>query len=665
MPSPPIQHELLKGAYEALYRDLEQLIPQANGKSVNWDQTQLMRLALNRGSRFFTIDLPEFGKHFDACLSRGSLIPSIIPGFSRLRTRRGRDARPRLFWAFTSRVFKFDGTVRALPCTDSILAIRQLCRLFAKFKGECDDFFKFEAIKEFYGVERDLDYPDLDWDDPDSPYLLSRDNTLAIPLLLGEESDYEVLSRYGGWVGVGDQMQRVFDYATSNLQPFDPYAIECRHGPGAVSDGSTGRSKYSFPVWSDKLESVFPYDWHASTCFTQDGLVPNSGETFSKLICVPKTMKGPRLIAAEPISHQWIQQGLSSWLVDSFSRSFVRNTIKIHDQTHNQKMARLASFGNWATVDLSSASDRLSCRLVESVFRRKPDFLSAMIACRTSLLRQSPQATDRRFPQQIKLKKFASMGSALTFPVQSYVFSLLAISSVLISEGLTIGDSTMTEISERVAVYGDDIIVPVKSLEVLGALLRCLGLKVNQRKTYGTGKFRESCGADWYNGVDVTPYYIRSDFDPLAPSTVSTIIQSSNNFHEGGFWRVADYLLSRLPRKVLSRVAIAGIHDNDELSEHGTLAISGLRSYCGDYIGHLKRRYNKELHRDEVKIAVLTARRTSREPDGVDRLRQYLYECPPPYIKWEPSTIGRPVPAYRERWHPLYEGGDTSFLPVY
>ena len=665
MPSPPIQHDLLQGAYKALYEDLHMLIPQANCKSISWDQTQLMRLAMNRGSRYVTVDLPEFGKHFDACLARRSLIPSTVPGFSRLRTRRGSDARPRLLWAFTSRVFKFDGTLRTLPCTDSISAVRLICRIFAKYKGECDDFYKFEAIKEFYDVERNLDYPDLDWDDPDDAYRLSREENSGVSLLYGEESDYEVFSRYGGWIGIRDKLQRVFDYATANLQSFDPSVIECRHGPGAVSDGGKGISKYSFPVWTDKLEMVFPYDLHASTCFSQDGVVPVSGPAFSKLICVPKTMKGPRLIAAEPISNQWIQQGLSAWLVDSFSRSFVRNTIKIHDQTHNQMMAKFASFGSGATVDLSSASDRLSCLLVESVFRRKPEFLSAMMACRTSVLRQSPMASDRRFPQQLKLKKFASMGSALTFPVQSYVFALIAITSVMITEGLALKDTNMTRIAKRVAVYGDDIIVPATSLEVLAALLRSLGLKVNQRKTYGTGMFRESCGADWYNGVDVTPCYIRSDFDPSTPSTVSTVIQTSNNFHKRGLWRVADYLLSRLPRKILSRIAISGISDSDISAKYSTTAVAGLSSFCGGSVSHLRKRYNRDYHRDEVKIAVLTAKQTSPKPDGLDRLRQYLYECPAPDVVWDPSTIGRVVPVYKERWTPLYKGGDKSFLPIY
>jgi len=523
--SPSIQYDLLQGAYQALKEDLMLLIPEANCKSICWDQTQLMRLAMNRGTRFFTVDLPEFCKHFDACLDNGSLIPTSVPGFSRLRTKRGRDARPRLFWAFTSRVFKYDGSLRTSPCTDSISAVRFLCRIFGKFKGECDDFYKFEAIKEFYTVEVDARSPDLDWDDVNSPFFSSQRRELSVVDITADDAA-SLYDDYGGWSRVSGDLQRVADVVVGLLPEFDPYSISCRHGPGAVSDGKSGESKYSFPNWPHKLETVFPFDWHGSTCFTTDGLVPEDREAVSKLMCVPKTMKGPRLIAAEPIANQWVQQGLADWFLYAFNHSVLGEAVRIRDQTFNQQRARWASGGEGATVDLSSASDRLTCYLVERMFRRKPTLLSAMIACRTPLLVQSPMAKDKRFPDKLKIRKFASMGSALTFPVQSAVFAMISFAAVVISRGERVNVESVKRAAESVAVYGDDLIVPVSSLRLLKALLASLGLKVNTRKTYGAGKFRESCGADWYDHVDVTPGYIRSDFDPTAPGTISTIVQT-------------------------------------------------------------------------------------------------------------------------------------------
>ena len=653
MSQPSIQHDLLQGALRALAEDLTALIPEANGKSVSWDQTQLMRLVLSRGTRFLTIDLPEFGKHFDACLDNGSLIPTSIAGFSRLRTRRGRDSRPRLLWAFLSRVFKYDGSLRTSPCANSIWAVRLFCRIFAKFKGECDDAYKYEAIREFYAVEMAARCPDLDWDDVQSPFYRRPSGELSIADYIGDAEP--VYEDYGGWARVSSLLQRVSDVVVGTLPEFDPYSISCRHGPGAVSDGKSGRSKYSFPIWPDKLEAVFPYDWHASTCFLADGVMPVDGEVVSKLICVPKTMKGPRLIAAEPISHQWVQQGIADWFLYAFDKTLIGSAVRIRDQTFNQERARWASTGEGATVDLSSASDRLTCSLVERVFRRKPALLSAMIACRTPLLVQSPMAKDKRFPDKLKIRKFASMGSALTFPVQSTVFAIISFAAVLIDRGEVVNVENVRRAAESVAVYGDDLIVPVRSLRLLRALLASLGLKVNTRKTYGAGKFRESCGADWYNGVDVTPAYIRSDFDPSAPGTISTVVQTSNNFHQKGLWRVADFLLTRLPRRVLRHIAIRRcVHNEDRLALGSVMAIDGLHSFSGSTTDHLPRRYNEELHRYEVKSAILTAKKTSSKPDGVDRLRQYLTETPDPALVWDPRTIGRPVPVYRPRWTPPY-----------
>jgi hypothetical protein len=39
--------------------------------------------------------------------------------------------------------------------------------------------------------------------------------------------------------------------------------------------------------------------------------------------------------------------------------------------------------------------------------------------------------------------------------------------------------------------------------------LRFLGFTPNPDKSYHTGLFRESCGSDCYDGIDITPFYLR------------------------------------------------------------------------------------------------------------------------------------------------------------
>jgi len=306
-------------------------------------------------------------------------------------------------------------------------------------------------------------------------------------------------------------------------------------------------------------------------------------------------------------------------------------------------MARIASFGGSATIDLSAASDRLTCYVVERAFRKRPDILSAMMACRTPLL---SNAIDKKHPKLLKLKKFAMMGSALTFPVQSFVFFCISVASVLWVRGLQVTGENIKLVLPEVTVYGDDIIVPVDSVQVLVQSLTALALKVNSGKSFWTGKFTESCGTDWYDGECVTPCYIRSDFDPAHPSSLSTVVETSNNFYEKGLWEVSDYLTCRIPYRLRLKLAI----------EDGSVAIKGLFSFMGVQLDHLRKRFNKTLFRWEYKVVNMVAQLDAPRPDGIDRLRQYFTETPDPTVMWDPRVNGRSVPVLRERYAPLYSG---------
>ncbi|DAD51483.1 TPA_asm: RNA-directed RNA polymerase [ssRNA phage Esthiorhiza.4_8] len=648
----PMGHEFLLGAYKALYRDIVRWIPEVNRKSIEWDQTHLERLVLDRGQRYFTIDLPEFGKVFEQSLASGSLRSQSIPGFHKLVTCRGNDARPRLFWALTSRVFKYDGTLRDQPCSTSIFLIRQLCYLFKKLKGECSEHFKFAAIADLYAVEESLPCPSLDWEDPigalDWRTTISfADGSACASTLAGIDGTSGSSTKCGTSFGL--HLQRVFDIVGCEFPFLETHQIRGRHGPGAVSDGSRNGSKYSFPVWPAKLQSLFPFDRHASTNYMLDDTYPIDGQVASKLAVVPKTHKGPRIIASEPTANQWIQQGLEDFLLDGYKKSYIGTSINISDQTQNQQMARIASFGGSATIDLSAASDRLTCYVVERAFRKRPDILSAMMACRTPLL---SNAIDKKHPKLLKLKKFAMMGSALTFPVQSFVFYCISVAAVLWTRGLQVTVDNIRQVGVEVTVYGDDIIVPVDSCKVLVESLTSLALKVNSGKSFWTGKFRESCGTDWYDGVDVTPSYIRSDFDPAHPSSLSSVVEASNNFYKKGLWAVSDYLTCRIPYRLRLKLAI----------EDGSVAIKGLFSFVGTCLDHLKKRYNKELGRWEYKVLNLSGELDTPKPDGFDRLRQYFTETPDPTVKWDPRVRGRMVHTLKERFAPLYEGAKLSLI---
>jgi hypothetical protein len=87
------------------------------------------------------------------------------------------------------------------------------------------------------------------------------------------------------------------------------------------------------------------------------------------------------------------------------------------------------------------------------------------------------------------------MGNGATFAIETLVFA-----SACLAVGAKPG---------KFVVYGDDIIIPTCLVAKLNKLLAYLGFRLNQAKSYTEGPFRESCGTDWFNGIDVTPFYIR------------------------------------------------------------------------------------------------------------------------------------------------------------
>lgn len=91
------------------------------------------------------------------------------------------------------------------------------------------------------------------------------------------------------------------------------------------------------------------------------------------------------------------------------------------------------------------------------------------------------------------------MGNGYTFTLETAIFAAVA-----------------RLYSTTSSVYGDDIIVESPAASDVIATLRHLGFYTNPEKTFVDGPFRESCGCDYWNGISVRPFYIRStDSDDL------------------------------------------------------------------------------------------------------------------------------------------------------
>jgi len=99
------------------------------------------------------------------------------------------------------------------------------------------------------------------------------------------------------------------------------------------------------------------------------------------------------------------------------------------------------------------------------------------------------------------LEKFSSMGNGYTFELETVIFSAI---TAAVHEMVT-GEAA--KLHQNVFVYGDDIICKTDvSLDVIAAL-RWFGFSLNERKSFVSGPFRESCGGDYFNGVPVRAHF--------------------------------------------------------------------------------------------------------------------------------------------------------------
>lgn len=346
-----------------------------------------------------------------------------------------------------------------------------------------------------------------------------------------------------------------------------------KHGSGSTADRLYGNQKWTFPTWHDRLETLFPYTeyalpgWHHFWRTDQVKYLKPEEEPPVKVIAIPKTQTSPRLIASEPTCMQYVQQAISRALVQYLeqfdaSKWFVGFT----EQWPNQAMAQIGSAdGSLATLDLSEASDRVSNWVVEDLFADFPWFLEGIQACRSTRA-QLPSG------EIISLLKFASMGSAMSFPIEAMVFTAVVLERVMTSDGVPLSRASLKRYRDMVRVYGDDIIVPAHVAEPVIDGLEAFGFVVNRAKSFWTGEFRESCGKEYYCGEDVSIVRVRKSF-PASLRDVSEIVSAvstRNQFYKAGMWKTAalfDGSLEKILKGFYPFVAetsrILGKHRND------------------------------------------------------------------------------------------------------
>lgn len=151
-----------------------------------------------------------------------------------------------------------------------------------------------------------------------------------------------------------------------------------------------------------------------------------------------------------------------------------------HGAALHQQFAREGSLtGRFATLDMSSASDRWARELVRY-----------LVPWDWEILLNDLRATHTTFgSKRLYLEKFSSMGNGFTFELETILFYTLA-QTVAEDEGRT----------GEILCYGDDLIVPTEISAPVLARLTQVGHRPNMKKSFWEGPFRESCGGDFFYG---------------------------------------------------------------------------------------------------------------------------------------------------------------------
>jgi hypothetical protein len=175
-----------------------------------------------------------------------------------------------------------------------------------------------------------------------------------------------------------------------------------------------------------------------------------------------------------------------------------------NQQQKNIAMAKRGSQdGSIATLDLKSASDMISVDLVRALLPCA--WFDLLIKLRSPTITVPSDGKAGNEDRQVELNMISTMGNGFTFPLMTLILVAL-----IYGYRCTRGGPSLYIDWSNTCVFGDDIIIPTHEYSGFVDVLTKAGLIVNYDKSYSAGSFRESCGGDFLNGVDVTPFYVKS-----------------------------------------------------------------------------------------------------------------------------------------------------------
>jgi hypothetical protein len=443
------------------------------------------------GLAFLCKTLPALGKAIESSLSSGNYL-SVPMGWSLKKGSR----LPNLFNVYFMSIFEQDGGIKQ-PTEASryaVLLLRQVCLYWSRYPSLTTEDDPTHVSNFMCRITRSREDILTSLNRIDSP-------TRSVFKLARQLLQVVFDPRYGC----------VHELLRFRKEPWG------KHGPGAVAGRETAEQKWNFIDWPHLPLKLFQWANEVNNWPKPDG-VPSA-----RVTCVPKDFRGPRIICIEPKEFQFGQQGLMKTLYGLMHEHPVtKRHINFFDVSDSR---RLCFDTRFATIDLKDASDNLSLLLVKWLLPK--NVYRLLVRYRTPMVNGQVSTC------------FATMGSALCFPIQTLIFWALAQSTIKYWR-----KSRPPQAVTYLRVFGDDIIVPAWCAAAVCNVLTASGLVINPSKTCISSHVRESCG-EWVYGGFSSIVLRPKTFTVSSGASWVAFVDQAKQAHEKGLFNLSALLLAQ------------------------------------------------------------------------------------------------------------------------
>jgi hypothetical protein len=317
-------------------------------------------------------------------------------------------------------------------------------------------------------------------------------------------------------------LQRARQIIKRTLGPYNPDELleRCRFGKRACK-GTPARNSYLDSKLDNLTGSIEHLGWFVNTYLPTDPLL--SAVIFSDqkrstmtecdvldVTNVDKSWKIKRGIVPNTTIGSFYTYGLGAIFQDRLKE--IGLDITRLQSRHRLMACKYSRSRTYVTADLSNASNSFTYEILARLLPR--EWLAAVKFGRIPYV----EIKDGEYAGKHLICSYMLMGIGYTFPLQTLLFYSIirAVMDLLGEKGL-------------VSVYGDDLIYKRSIHAYVVSVFEDMNFTLNGDKTYVTDFFRESCGGDYYRGIDVRPFQPQGKHQDLSRAPFVCLLYKTAN----------------------------------------------------------------------------------------------------------------------------------------